>query len=129
MLAEEDVAEDHSFGGAATVFEKELAFALVYFELLEDITFAILLRVFLRIHDHVHSIALFFYSPSRHQIRAKGVILGQISRKVHLLPLKLLAHFLRPGKAKLTQVPPLHKVNLPVVWLVVYTVRMLLCIN
>ena len=85
-------------------------------ELPEHLRLSVLLGVLLRIDNHVHPIALFADPTSGNEIGTQRIILGQISRKIHLLPFKLLAKVLFPWEAKLAQMPPLDEVNLAIRW-------------
>lgn len=68
----------------------------------------------MRVNDDVHSEAVLANPTGCNEVRTKRVILGQISRKVHLLPLKDFLYVLSPRKTELSKMPPLDEVNLAV---------------
>ena len=71
----------------------------------------------------MHAVALIFNTSCSDQVGAQRVILRQICREVHFLPLKLLAQLLLAREAKLTQMPASDKVDLAVCWGLVHFIR------
>ena len=74
----------------------------------------------------MHPVALATYSTSGDEVRAYRIILRQIGREVHLLPLELLAQLLLAREAELTEVPASDEVDLPVYRLLIDLIRMCL---
>ena len=72
----------------------------------------------------MHAVALFADATCCDEIRAKRVVLRQICREIHFLPLELLAKLLFARKAKLSQMPATDEVNLTVVWAIIHSVWM-----
>lgn len=98
----------------------------VLLELTKHVRVAILLVVFLRVNNHMHSIALIANLPGRDKVRANWTIFWKISRKVHLLPLELLFDVICPGEAELSKMPTFDKVYLAILRLVINAVWMTL---
>ena len=62
----------------------------------------------------MHPVALFLDSARGYQIAAQRIILGQVCREVHLLPLELLSELFFAREAKLAQMPSLDEVKLAI---------------
>ena len=74
----------------------------------------------------MHSIALTANLASGHQVAGQRCVLGQICSEIHFLPFEFLLEAVLAREAKLTQMPPLDKVNLAVAWAVIDLLRMAL---
>ena len=72
----------------------------------------------------MHPVALASDSTCGDQIRANRIILRQVSGKVHLLPLELLAEIVFSGEAKLPKMPALDEVDLAIPRERVHFIRM-----
>ena len=62
----------------------------------------------------MHPVALATYSTSGDEVRADRIILRQIGREVHLLPLELFAQVIFPWEAKLSEMPSFDEVDLAI---------------
>ena len=77
----------------------------------------------------MHAVAFVINPSSCHQVRAQWIILWQVCCEIHLLPLELLAQILLSRKSKLSEVPALDEVYLPISWLGVNLVWVALSLN
>lgn len=69
----------------------------------------------MRVDDYVHSEAFTFIIllfGRRDQVRADGIVLRQVRRKIHLFPHELLFGDVSSRKTKLPQMPSFDKINL-----------------
>ena len=62
----------------------------------------------------MHSVALTSDSSCGNQIRAERIVLWQICGEVHLLPLELFPQLFFSREPKLSQMPSLDEVDLPI---------------
>lgn len=83
-------------------------------EVLEHLALAIDFVVLLRVDNHVHTIALGLYLAGCHQVRADGILLREVRREVHFLPLELFLEVVAARKPKFAEVPAFDEINLAV---------------
>ena len=67
----------------------------------------------------MHPEAVLADTTRGHEVRAQRVVLRQVCREVHLLPLEGLLDVLTAREAKLTKMPALDEVNLAVLGILV----------
>jgi hypothetical protein len=75
---------------------------LTRFEFLKDFRLAVLFAILFWINNNMHSVALIFHLSSCNKVRANGVLLGQISCEVHLLPFEHFLNVVSSGETKLS---------------------------
>ena len=119
LLNPEHVADDDAISAVRPVLWQQLVLPTALrlsggLQLPEHVAVAVFLVVLLRVDDDVHPVALVVDLSGRDEVRADRMILRQVGREVHLLPLEPLPEVVRAGKSELAQMPALDEVYLAV---------------